>query len=90
MMSKKVFVSYSRTDEEEYVKKVERILSEIGIEYFIDKTIPWGDSTTEWVEKKLTECWAVIFIVSPASLESQWVIYEIGYARGKGKKVLLE
>ena len=50
---------------------------------FLDKkSIEPGQAITEEVTKALVECVAMIVVVSPASLQSQWVPYEIGHAMG--------
>jgi len=87
-MSTKIFISYSHIDEE-FAKELEQIRKEIGIEDFLDrKDIDWGDHIVGKVQRGLLECPAVVVIVSPASLKSQWVPFEIGHAMCVGKKVL--
>ncbi|MHA1329886.1 MAG: toll/interleukin-1 receptor domain-containing protein [Candidatus Hodarchaeales archaeon] len=84
----KVFISYSRVDEK-LANSLVYLLEEIGIECFLDqKDIDWGSSITYEIHKGLSECSAVVVIISPASLKSQWVPYEIGRAVGEGKRIL--
>jgi hypothetical protein len=84
----KVFISYSRADEE-FVNKVVHTFDECGIQYFLDrKDINWGDYITRKVQQGLSECSAMLVIISPASLQSQWVPFEIGLAIGEKKKIL--
>lgn len=91
-MNTKVFISYSGIDED-FAKKIAQKLDEIGISYFFDckdigKGIDWGRSITE-TPKELSECLAVVVVISPTSLKAQWVPLEIGYAIGAGKKIVL-
>lgn len=87
-MSTKVFISYSSVDED-FAKKLAQTLEEIGIVYFFDrKDIDWGSSITGEIRKGLSECSAVVVVISPASLKSQWVPFEIGHAMDAGKKIL--
>ncbi len=84
----KVFISYSSVDEP-LAKEIELALETAGVSAFRDKKdIDWGDDILERVAKGLTDCSAVIVIVSPASLKSQWVPFEVGHAMALGKKVL--
>jgi hypothetical protein len=84
----KVFISYSSVDEP-LAKEIEGTLEAAGISAFRDKKdIDWGDDVLERVAKGLTDCSAVVVIVSPASLKSQWVPFEVGHAMALGKKVL--
>jgi hypothetical protein len=87
-MSAKVFISYSNVDEG-FAKQLTHILDGIGIEYFLDsKDIKVSDSISDKVRKGLSACSAVVVIISPASLKSQWVPYEIGHATALGKKII--
>ncbi len=84
----KVFISYSSVDEKK-ARQLAKGLDDIGVEYFFDrKDIEMGDSINESVAGGISECSALVVIVSPASLQSQWVPFEIGHATGRGKKVL--
>lgn len=88
LKGEKVFISYSRVDEN-LADSLVSLFDEIGIECFLDrKDIDWGSSITYEIHKGLTECSTVIVIISPASLKSQWVPYEIGRAVGERKRIL--
>ncbi len=77
-----VFISYCHTDKD-YVRVFTEKLKKIEVQYFLDqKKIQWGDSITDEVRSALNECIAVVVIISPASLKSQWVPFEIGHALG--------
>jgi hypothetical protein len=87
-MDDKVFISYSSVDAKQ-AKRFAKALDEIQIAYFLDsKDIKWGDSITERVSQALANCYALIVIVSPASLKSQWVPFEIGQAKAFGKIIM--
>ena len=84
----KVFISYSSVDEPQ-AKAIQLMLNELGIDSFLDKKdIAWGDDVLVRVARGLTDCAAVVVIVSPASLKSQWVPFEVGHAMALGKKIL--
>lgn len=83
-----VFLSYSRIDGA-LADSVAKVLEELDIEYFRDvKDIDWGDSFTLEIRDALERAAAVLVVVSPASLKSQWVPYELGFAAALRKKVL--
>ena len=83
-----VFISYSREDSIT-AQELAEVLSQAGINHFRDvKDIDWGARFSSRVREGLAECIAVLVIVSPQSLKSQWVPYEIGQATALGKIVL--
>lgn len=82
------FISYARGDHAA-VRKLARLLDSMGVEYFQDqKDIHWGDRITTCVTHGLMSADATIVVVSPASVKSQWVSFEIGYSMASGKKIL--
>lgn len=85
----KVFISYSHVDKE-YADMIIAILDKYKVPYFIDeKSIEWGRGINATIEKVMDNSIThEIVILSPASLKSQWVSYEIGYAKAKGIEVL--
>ena len=84
----KLFISYAHEDSR-MADQIERLCQEIGIQCFLDrKDIHWGESITKAVGNGLDEATHVVLIVSPASLKSMWVPFEIGFAFGTGKQVL--
>jgi hypothetical protein len=84
----RVFVSYSSVDEA-IARQICSILSNEGIEHFFDrKDIHWGQEVTKGVSTGLQACTHLIVVVSPASLKSNWVAFEIGQAAALGKVIL--
>jgi hypothetical protein len=83
-----VFLSYSRVDSG-VADAIVQILEELRVTYFRDiKDIHWGQEVEGQVHAGLVTCAAVLVVVSPASLESGWVSYEIGYGRALQRDVL--
>ena len=83
-----VFISYSHVDSST-AEEITSVLSKLSIDYFRDaKNINWGDSITSKVRDALDTCLAILVIVSPASLKSHWVPYEIGHASAMRKIIL--
>jgi hypothetical protein len=87
-MATKVFISYSHFDSD-FARSLSKLLSEMGVDCFLDeKNIEWGGVITEKVKDGLRTCSALIVILSPGSLKSQWVSFEVGQATALGKTVL--
>jgi len=83
-----MFISYSHVDMM-FVQGLTNKLDEIGIEYFLDeKDINWGADITKTITGALKSCSSVLLIISPASLKSGWVPFEIGQATALNKTVL--
>ena len=84
----KVFISYSSIDEDQ-ARLVANILDDIDVQYFFDKKdISWGNVVNSDISEGISESNALILILSPASIKSQWVSFEIGFATALNKKVL--
>lgn len=82
------FISYSR-DDKSFAQQIAATLDRCDTQYFLDTAdVAWGDPVLSSVKHGLTECSSVIVIVSPASLSSQWVPYEVGFSSALGKKIL--
>lgn len=84
----KIFISYSHTDSS-VADSITQVLEDMNLPYFRDiKDIGWGDKITNSVRDGIGESIAIIVIISPGSLKSHWVSYEVGYATALKKKVL--
>jgi len=83
-----VFISYAHEDSGLVDQLCDRLLS-AGLQYFRDtKDISWGGRISSEVQKALEQAGGVVVVVSPASVKSQWVPYEIGYATALRKPIL--
>jgi hypothetical protein len=82
-------IVYSSADKQIFEDVLQHRFQKAGIPYFLDlKDIDPGD---EWEHKleeayKRTSCG--VPILTPNSVTSSWVLYEIGFLRGRGKKVV--
>ena len=82
------FVSYAHEDSALVDQICER-LSSAGLQFFRDtKDISWGGRISSDVQQALERAGGVVVVVSPASVKSQWVPYEIGYATALRKPIL--
>jgi hypothetical protein len=83
-----VFISYSHVDEQ-IVRQIAAELKGLGLAVFLDrKDIQWGDDIQDRVSDGLSSCAALLVVVSPASLKSWWVPYEIDHTRALCKLLL--
>jgi hypothetical protein len=79
-----VFISYAHSDRR-FVQRLAGCLRQVGVRYFLDnERLVWGDRLTDKVSDALNECIAVLVVISPGSLKSQWVPFELGHALGAG------
>jgi RNA-directed DNA polymerase len=86
--SKKVFISYSRTDEE-FARKLATSLSSLSANIWIDvNDIPPGKKWSNEIHNGLEECELMLLIVSPESMRSQNVEDEWGYFMGEKKLII--
>ncbi len=84
----KVLISYSQVDSE-IADTIVRTLLKQNVEIIRDvRDVSWGESVELKVDKGFDEIATVLVVISPASLKSQWMPYEIGFVTGKGKAVL--
>jgi hypothetical protein len=84
----KFFISYSHEDKNT-AYEIQKVCDQIGISCFLDeKDISWGDSITKSVKQGLHSCTHLVVVLSPDSLKSQWVPYEVGCATERGMTIL--
>ena len=87
-MQEKVFISYSSVDKN-IADSISDVLDTLGIDYFHDeKAINLGDNITLNVQEEINNSTSVIVIISPASLKSRWVFFEIGQANAFKKTII--
>jgi hypothetical protein len=77
-----VFISYSHKDKE-IANQIILALKDLSLDYFIDEEgIKWGEPINEEIEENLKHSTHQIVIATKSSINSHWVPYEIGIARG--------
>ena len=82
-----VFISYAQTDKR-YAEALARALAMSGTSIWYDREIAAGADWDSEIQNALRKASAVVLIVSPDSLSSQYVNYEIGSAIGAGIPVI--
>ena len=84
----RVFLSYARIDADS-AAAVARLLDGLDIEHVEDwKDVRWSDDLPAEACRHIAAAREVVFIVSPASLDTPWLAFEAGIAAGLGKKVI--
>jgi hypothetical protein len=82
-----VFISYSSQDVD-FAKALKHALSKTGESVLSDQELPAGEDWDSGIQRALREANVVILLVTPESLSSKIVNYEIGSAIGAGTPVL--
>lgn len=85
-MSEQIFISYSKKDKE-FANRLADDLSKRGFKVWIDRSIGGGERWRESIESNLKDSNDVIIVVSPNSMNSDWVRHEGSLAYGWGKKL---
>lgn len=84
----KVFISYSVKDRQ-VVRWIDREFDERGFKSQMDiEFIEGGDDFTEVIRERIAACDEIIIVLSPNSLNSSWVSYEIACADIMGKRIV--
>lgn len=87
-MSKKVFISYSRTDEP-FVRRLSTSLQAISIPTWVDvKDIPRGANWSMAIQNGLDQSALMLLVLSPSSMSSQNVANEWQYYMDEKKPIL--
>lgn len=81
----KVFISHSSSDKK-FVRTLKDCLRENGIETFFDEDqLDLGDNLVAKLENALNDTSHLVIILSPTSINSKWVKYELKKAIGNRK-----
>ena len=79
----KVFISHAYTDDP-FVRKVATGLKKVGLEVWdATREILPGDNWADKVARALEESEAMVVLLTPDALRSNWVCWEIQYALGE-------
>jgi hypothetical protein len=82
-----VFISHSSADTW-IVEQIEKQINALGAKTWLDKKdLKGGDALVGEIIRGIDACDEALVLVSPKSVKSQWVIYEIGAVSGQHKRV---
>jgi len=84
-----IFIAYMREDWEDLVAPLTVILQDAGMQVWVDQYLTQGGvDWTAAIEQALHECWLLVVIMSPESLESRYVKLEYRYFINREKPVI--
>lgn len=84
----KIFISHSSKDKWA-ARRISEDLENLGANTFLDeKDIRTGESIDNSIKKNLKNCDDFLFLLSPSSLKSEWVLVELGGALALEKKII--
>jgi WD40 repeat protein len=84
-----VFISYSRQRDSEFVDRLTAALTERGQEVWVDRSGIFPSSA--WrpeLEQAILEAHAVVFVISPESINSEYCRAELDHATDLGKRIV--
>lgn len=84
----KIFISYSRLDAEiadDMVDALEKYQFEVKID---KRDLPFGEEWQSELREFIQLCDTVVWLVSPASLSSRWVSWELGEVQRSDKRLV--
>jgi hypothetical protein len=84
----RVFISYRRAASAGYGQILHDKLAERGAEIFLDVRDLHAGEFGEDLKESIATCDYFLLLLAPTTLESQWVVKEVEYAREKGKIII--
>lgn len=84
----KIFISYSQSDQKEAKRLVAALRSTDIVGWLDAADIAAGASIPSAIRNALLESSAMVVLLSPSALQSNWVQFEIGAAEALGKKII--
>lgn len=85
---KKVFLSYANIDSEA-AKQLHASLRNADVSGWMDHAdIASGEAVAHKIKESIREASAVVVLISPGSITSQWVQFEVGAAWAMGKLIV--
>ncbi|MDQ1326950.1 MAG: hypothetical protein QG641_230 [Candidatus Poribacteria bacterium] len=84
----RVFLSHSKSDEKD-IKKIQSILHKYyNLRVFTSEMLSAGEDWRTKLREEITQCDIFIVLLSPNSIESSWVLTELGAAWGLEKLII--
>ena len=84
----RAFISHSSKDDK-HAMNIRQALKRINIPCFLDETdLGWGSKIVDEINIELHQCSHLLVVLSPSSLTSQWVHFEVGQAAALSKEIL--
>jgi hypothetical protein len=83
-----VFLSYSRDDASDYVKRLVEFLRAEGIPTWFDRDLEPGEQWVTMLQERIDSCAAFVPVMTAAGERSGWIQNEIAYADRKSKRIM--
>ena len=84
-----IFISYSRQNLQQVIAIRDELKEQVGVDSWIDlKGIESGEQFVNVIIKAIDEAKVILFMISQASMQSEYTKKEVMYARNVGKKVV--
>jgi len=85
----KVFISYSRRDSAPYAQRLVKALEARGLAAKLDiRDLEFGEKWRQQLKDFIRRADAVVFIVSPKSIESRWCRWELAQVTAQSKRLV--
>lgn len=86
---RKIFLSYARKNRK-FARRLTADLEKAGVKnvWRDEKSIEGGADWEEAIKKGIRDCRDFLLVLSPQSVDSEWVRDEIHYARKQGKRII--
>lgn len=89
MLEDHIFIAYAREQWEYIVAPLTINLQDMGLKVWVDQyLIPGGDDWVEAIEQALFECWLLVVVVTPESINTPHVEMEYRYFFNREKPVI--
>lgn len=89
-MAKEIFISYSRRDFDKVKAIKDEIDRELGIDCWMDlEGIESGQQFEDVIINAINDHDTMLFMLSPNSMDSEWALDELNFAKIKGKRIVL-
>jgi nucleoside 2-deoxyribosyltransferase len=82
-----IFLSYSQSDAE-FAKKVRKVLSCLEVRIFTHEELSAGENWQEKLKAEIKSADLVIALATPKTLDSSWVLQELGAAWALKKPII--
>jgi hypothetical protein len=83
-----IFLSYAMADSEQAYKLQNLLSQQLNSKIFTTDSLSAGENWVPKLKRALSECDLFIVVLSPNSIGSKWVLYELGAAWGLGKPII--
>ena len=85
----RVFISYARADSTSFVNRLEQDLKAQQFDPWVDRRkLEGGAAWLAAIQQAIDDCQAMVVVLSPAAVQSQYVHLEYHYAQEEGKLVI--